>query len=557
MSPISINIFRKIKTQLELDPPVLSFSSQPTSQSNDPGESVTFTGTATASGDGTILYQWYENGTTLSDGGRISGSSTNSLTITDLQSPSDNGRSFVLRATYVPGATSGNATNSPLDSNAVSLTVWPSLSITTQPTDQTTAVDTTATFSVVASISDSSYGSIKYLWTRDGTTIQNSTSNSVTITPTTAGTSTIQVTAYVDTTDGRKQVVSNTAILTGVSIRNILSIEAFKSSGTDISTSEVDFDPEGTEFTLNKDTFGSDYSIIQFYAKEKDLTVDLTMRGAAGNGRSDLNLSPGEGGVSTIRFTMQKDVEYTLLGISPSSALFLYRGSNLIAVVGQGGDRNNQPDGNGGNGGGVNISGGDGSKKSNFFFSRYRSNYRAGGGSLIPPGNLSLNGIWGSNSNFSQNNLQPGDTIASLLPSTDDSPSTSNGGRTISCTKGTYWLNQGISPCSNNSSSKIKYRDINGNEVSGSSSLTRGFKPGYTITNTAGRKRTTSGGWRLTTIGSNGGNGATGGEGSQYGTGGGGGSGYTNGEVIIIETRQGGNSSTTSSVTFTILEENK
>ena len=153
----------------------------------------------------------------------------------------------------------------------------------------------------------------------------------------------------------------------------------------------------------------------------------------------------------------------------------------------------------------------------------------------------------GSNSNFSQNNLQIGDTIAS----------NSNGGQTISCTKGTYWLNQGISFCSNNSSSKIKYRDINGNEVSGSSSLIRGFKPGYTITNTAGRKIVSSGGWRLTTRGSNGGNGATGGEGSQYGTGGGGGSGYTNGEVIIIETRRGGNSSTTSSVTFKILEENK
>lgn len=545
MSPISINVFRKIKTQLELDPPVLSFSSQPTSQSNDPGESVTFTGTATASGDGTISYQWYENGTALSDGGRISGSSTNSLTITNLQSPSDSGRSFFLRATYVPGVTSGNATNSPLDSNTVSLTVWPSLSITTQPTDQTTAVDTEATFTTNASISDSSYGPINYLWTRDGTTIQTSTSNSVTITPTTAGTSTIQVTAYVDTTDGRKQVVSNTATLTGVSIRNILSIEAFKSSGTDISTSEVDFDPEGTEFTLNKDTFGSDYSIIQFYAKEKDLTVDLTMRGAAGSGDSVFYFgrtrTPGEGGVSTIRFTMQKDVEYTLLGISPSSALFLYRGSNLIAVVGQGGDKDNSRDGSGGDGGGVNISGGKGMNIFSF------SGALADGGRLIPIGDLTLNGVWGSNSNFNEDNLQPGDTIAS----------TSNGGRTISCTKGTYWLNQGISPCSNNSSSKIKYRDINGNEVSGSSSLTRGFKPGYTITNTAGRKRTISGGWRFTTRGSNGGNGATGGEGSQYGVGGGGGSGYSNGEVTIVETRQGGNSSTTSSVTFTILEENK
>ena len=546
MSPISINIFRKIKTELELGVPTLSFSSQPTSQSNDPGESVTFAGTATSSGDGTISYQWYENGTALSDGGRISGSSTNSLTITNLQSPSDNGRSFVLRATYAPGATSGNATNSPLDSNTVSLTVWPSLSITTQPTDQTTAVDTTATFSVVASISDSSYGSIKYLWTRDGTTIQNSTSNSVTITPTTTGTSTIQVTAYVDTTGGRKQVVSNTATLTSVSNRNILSIEAFKSSGTDISTSEVDFDPEGTNFTLNKDTFGSDYSIIQFYAKEKDLTVDLTMRGAAGSGRISsgiLQARPGEGGVSTIRFTMQKDVEYTLLGISPSSALFLYRGSNLIAVVGQGGDRENIEDGSGGDGGGVNIRGGSGTNILSFLTGLLGGD----GGSLIQPGNLSLNGIWGSKSNFNEDNLQLGDTIAS----------TSNGGRTISCTKGTYWLNQGISPCSNNSSSKIKYRNIDGNEVSGSSSLTRGFKPGYTITNTAGKKIVKSGGWSLTTRGSNGGNGATGGDGSEYGYGGGGGSGYTNGEVEIIQTQQGGNSSTTSSVTFTILEENK
>ena len=551
MSPISINIFRKIKTELELDPPVLSFSSQPTSQSNDPGESVTFTGTATASGDGTISYQWYENGTALSDGGRISGSSTNSLTITNLQSPSDSGRSFFLRATYIPGATSGNATNSPLDSNTVSLTVWPSLSITTQPTDQTTAVDTEATFTTNASISDSSYGSIKYLWTRDGTTIQNSTSNSVTITPTTAGTSTIQVTAYVDTTDGRKQVVSNTATLTGVSIRNLLFIEAFKSSGTDIEPFEVDFDPEGTEFTLNKDTFGSDYSIIQFYAKEKDLTVDLTMRGAAGNGRSDLNLSPGEGGVSKIRFTMKKDVEYTLLGISPSSALFLYRGSNLIAVVGQGGDRDNERDGNGGDGGGVNIPGGDGSTLGSELFESLNIPYvfrSSAGGRLIPIGDLTLKGIWGSKSNFNEDNLKDDDTIAS----------TSNGGRTISCTKGTYWYeSQGISACSNNSSLKIKYKDINGNEVSGSSSLTRGFKPGYTITNTAGKKIVKSGGWRLTTRGSNGGNGATGGDGSEYGVGGGGGSGYSNGEVIIVETGQGGNSSTTSSVTFTILEENK
>jgi len=547
MSPISINVFRKIKTQLELDPPVLSFSSQPTSQSNDPGESVTFTGTAIASGDGTISYQWYENGTALSDGGRISGSSTNSLTITNLQSPSDSGRSFFLRATYIPGATSGNATNSPLDSNTVSLTVWPSLSITTQPTDQTTAVDTEATFTTNASISDSSYGPINYLWTRDGTTIQTSTSNSVTITPTTDGTSDIQVTAYVDTDDGRKQVVSNTATLNAVSIRNILVIEAIKSgTGGDTIRTEVDFDPEGTEYTIDGSSYGSSYGIIQFYAKEKDLTVDLTMRGAGGIVTGDpvnQRRRASQGGLSTIRFTMERDVEYTLLGINPASALFLYRGSVLLAVVGQGGNKSELFIGEiAGDGGGVNVAGGEGKSST--------ANRRiALGGPLIPIGELTLNGIWSPIPD--QPTLQPGDSY----------PERNLGipGRTISCTKGTYWLNQGISPCSNNSSSKIKYRSTSGREEPKSSPLIRGFKPGYTITSTAGDPIVIrSGSGRIfISRGSAGGNGATGGSGSIKGVGGGGGSGYSNGEVEIIQTQRGGNNSLLSSVTFTILEENK
>lgn len=550
MSPISINIFRKIKTQLELDPPELSFSSQPTSQSNDPGESVTFTGTAIADGDGTISYQWYENGTTLSDGGRISGSSTNSLTITNLQSPSDSDRSFFLRATYTPGATSGNATNSPIDSNTVSLTVWPSLSITTQPTDQTTTVDTTVTFSAAASISDSSYGPINYLWTRDGTTIQTSTSNSVTITPTTDGTFDIQVTAYVDTDDGRKQVVSNTATLTALAIkRNILVIEAIKSgTGGDTIRTEVDFDPEGTEYTIDGSSYGSSYGIIQFYAKEKDLTVDLTMRGAAGVVTGDpvnRRRTAGRGGLSTIRFTMEKDVEYTLLGINPASALFLYRGSVLLAVVGQGGNKSDFESEIAGDGGGVNVAGGEG--KSGFYPGTSTTNERASGGSLIPIGELTLNGIWSPIPD--QPTLQPGDSYPERdlgIP-----------GRTISCTKGTYWLNQGISPCSNNSSSKIKYRSTSGREEPKSSPLIRGFKPGYTITSTAGDPIVILNGRTFISRGSAGGNGATGGSGSIKGVGGGGGSGYSNGEVEIIQTRRGGNNSKDSSVTFTILEENK
>ena len=64
------------------------------------------------------------------------------------------------------------------------------------------------------------------------------------------------------------------------------------------------------------------------------------------------------------------------------------------------------------------------------------------------------------------------------------------------------------------------------------SSITRGFKAGYGIRNTAGAG--VSGG-------GNGGNGATGGNGGSGG-GGGGGSGYSDGSIEIISTQQGGNS---------------
>ena len=62
------------------------------------------------------------------------------------------------------------------------------------------------------------------------------------------------------------------------------------------------------------------------------------------------------------------------------------------------------------------------------------------------------------------------------------------GGTTISCSKGDYLINQGIAACENNSTSEIRFRYIDGTEESNSSLLTRGFKPGYSISETSGRK---------------------------------------------------------------------
>jgi len=216
---------------------------------------------------------------------------------------------------------------------------------------------------------------------------------------------------------------------------------------------------------------------------------------------------------------MDRNIEHTLIGISNNSALFLYRGSNLIAVVGEGGNAGTS--GDGGDGGGINIPGGDGGGRLGGF-----------GGEKINSGTLSLSGSYGSVYETSGITLYPGDSVA-------QSP---DGGRTISCTKGSYWIDQGIAPCSDNSTSEIKFVNVDETTIDSSSSIIRGFKPGYTISNTSGIEINNGG---------RGGNGATGGGGGTSGAGGGGGSGYSDGSVTVTASVLGGNEGT-SKVVFTL-----
>jgi len=284
--------------------------------------------------------------------------------------------------------------------------------------------------------------------------------------------------------------------------RSIVKLEAY-SPTNQYKTQSINLD-ETASFSVVDDTFGSDYSVIQMYAVEKDVVIKLGMYGRKGSNNG--SNTGGQGGFSNISFTLKKEVEYTILGVGDNSSVFLYRGSNLIAVVGEGGDAGTS--GNGGFGGGINVSGGNGSGSSSV----------GRGGQTT---NLSLNGIFGSLFQDSTITLSSGDTIASA-------PS---GGRTISCTKGSYWVDQGISACSNNSASKIRYVGIDGTTVSSSSLITRGFKPGYTISDTTGIGINNGG---------NGGSGATGGSGGSSGAGGGGGSGYGDGTISVITSTSGG-----------------
>lgn len=279
--------------------------------------------------------------------------------------------------------------------------------------------------------------------------------------------------------------------------RNIINFESY-TFDNQYKTSIVNFDST-SNYTIDSSTFGTDYSILQFHSTEQSVPVTLEMYSS--KGADNGSYVGGEGGVSTIEFTIDRNVEHTLIGIANNSALFLYRGSNLIAVVGEGGDAGTS--GDGGAGGGISIPGEGGGGR-----------LGGTGGEKVNSGTLSLSGSYGSVYETSGITLYPGDSVA-------QSP---DGGRTISCTKGSYWIDQGIAACSDNSSSEIKFVNVDGTTINSSSNIIRGFKPGYTISNTSGLEINNGG---------RGGSGATGGGGGTSGSGGGGGSGYTDGSVTV------------------------
>ena len=180
---IEAQSYRTIPTYLDLNGPVLTFSENPTNLSSVSGI-ATFVGVATvffpdqtptnpAELDGTIAYQWYEVGVgALSDGDNITGTATTTLTLTNLSSPGDNNRQFYLKSDYVPSGNDGNAINDGLDSSIVILTVPPIIVINQQPISQTIGSGSEVTFSVDATLTDTT-GEISYQWILNGEDIDD------------------------------------------------------------------------------------------------------------------------------------------------------------------------------------------------------------------------------------------------------------------------------------------------------------------------------------------------------------------------------------------------
>jgi hypothetical protein len=527
------------QTTLDLNGPILSFVRQPTSTTVVSGASTTFVGIATATftsqtpsnpatPTGSISYQWYNQNGALTDGANVVGSATTTLI---LSNNTVGVSQIFLRADYIPSAygqdpitvgtvrSTGNAINDTLDSNVVSLSTYALISITSQPTAKTAAQNNNTTFTAKGEVSD---GSIpEYQWYINGIAVSNgsnsisgatftasgATSSTLTVSGDTVGTYNITVTIS-KLSASNSPITSNTAIFAVIAPRSIIKIETFEENGSsDATLSNINLNIDGT---LNLDATNT-LGLTSLYAVEKDINVVMDMYGAAG--ATSARYRGGQGGTSTIQFTMKKNEEYVITRIPASGTnggVFLYRKAKLIAAVGAGG--NPGLNGPGGNGGGIGIKGVNG-----------YGNGNGGGGVLISTGMLPSNGIFGSIVSPTTT-LLSGDTIASAP----------NGGRTISCSKGNYWRTQGYSACQDIGS--VQFYRSDGSVVSNTATIDRGFKAGYSILTTSG-----TGYANIAFPGGDGGGGATGGGGGSYGGGGGGGSGYTDGSINILSTQQGGN----------------
>ena len=245
------------------------------------------------------------------------------------------------------------------------------------------------------------------------------------------------------------------------------------------------------------------------YSPERDVDVEMDMYGRVGNSGPGGG-GGGEGGYSRIRLTLEKNTEYVITGLSTAiGSPALYRKGALLVRIGQGGDSAKVGGNGGGHGGGIGIGGGNG------------GGYIGGqGAAAYGAGNLPSNGKFGSI--FQSPTLSSGDTQATAP----------NAGGTISCAKGIYWAQQGKTPCEDLGS--VQFRLSDGSIVSNTTStITRGYKDGYNIIETAGLGLGNGG---------NGGNGAIGGAGGSSSGGGGGGSGYSSGAVTVISSTLGGSS---------------
>jgi len=489
------------------------------------GGSITFSTNATLdAGSGTINYQWYLNGNALSDSADVSGSKTKTLTLKVLENQGGNN---IVYAKVSYGGSSGFIGNYRLEEQTNSINyivnVIEPRPIITQtagdPLDQTIIIGETATFNIRASASDGR--SLNYQWTNNGRPFVDGTNNSSfpfgtisgattpTLRYTPSSTSASGIIYAIITDPSSNCTASNSPFeseLAAFTVRNPSKIIKIASRGG--NTSSMSYS--------NFDLFSGNYTSsgqIEFVSPFQDIQVDIKMLGGAGGNNGSYR--GGQGGTSIIRLTLRRNVEYiirTVVGGSTGGAsCVLYDRARLIAVVGGGGGAGT--DGNGGVGGGAGLAGKNG--QSVF-------GYGAGRGGDKKVASL---GYFPGGDPYCQT-ITSGSIFGGVISSCTIGGETCRSNPTDQ-----FWI-KNYSPCSSYAGLA---RDRNGNRISNSLNLERGFKEGI------GHRQ--NGGIRATSAEGGGGNGSEGGWAGLPGSraGGGGGGGYANGVDVRIST-EGGNS---------------
>ena len=190
------------------------------------------------------------------------------------------------------------------------------------------------------------------------TTISGSQTNTLSLSADQVGIQTVSV-AVISASATNSPLISTTAnfVVRDNAEEYLVNVEGINNTST-ANITTIDLFNGEFEFTTStgdptQSAFISEYV---FHAPDKDIEVEMDLYGAKG---ADVGSnSGGEGGFSRIRFTLDRNVEYTLAGLVESiNTPYLYRKATLQACVGQGGDAGTRS--GGGFGGGIGVSGSD------------------------------------------------------------------------------------------------------------------------------------------------------------------------------------------------------
>ncbi len=161
------SVTSQVATLTVIDPVI---TMQPTSQIKDAGLTVTFK--VAASGTAPLFFQWHKDGVVLVDDGKISGSASNTLTITNLLKADAGNYQVVVTNLF------GSVTSQVASLSVINLT------LNTQPASQNKNAGSLAAFTVAAS----GTAPFWFQWFKDGAVlaeagkISGSSSNTLTIT---------------------------------------------------------------------------------------------------------------------------------------------------------------------------------------------------------------------------------------------------------------------------------------------------------------------------------------------------------------------------------------